>query len=199
MNDNKDNILSKVSTLGKGSVGKLLHYRRDTPWLTVEETAEYLRCSLRFLREKVANKEVPHTRFGGKVLFHKERIDEWMLSMEEVLRDQEKEGENSKGETEQIVTTILPDVDRDKVKDLVQELINFNEHFVTGLGKNIAEDLKEYDFQKLSMKVYAQLSRWAHPNRATRRERKVKPIVHELSEILFGYVISRTKHPSYSN
>ncbi len=180
---------------------------RETPWMTIEETAEYLRCSSRFLREKAANKEIPHTKFGGKALFHVQRIDEWLLSNEEgQLQDNgvdenitdESFNENIKDESLNEATKIRSDVDKEKAIELVNKLINFNEHFVTGLGKNLAKDFERFDFQKLSEKVYAQLSRWCHPNRNSKREKKVKPIVHELSTELFGHVISRTKHPSYS-
>jgi excisionase family DNA binding protein len=196
MNNEKESVLPEVLAIAEKLVGKSSADRMGEPqWMTIEETADYLRCSLRFLREKVANKEVPHTKFGGKALFHRSRIDEWMFSMEEFHEYQEEE--KSKEEIEQVDTTILPGVDRDKINSLVQELIDFNERFVTGLGNNVAKDLKEYNYKKLSLKVYAQLSRWAHPNRNTRRERRAKPIVHELSKLLFGSVIGRTKHPSY--
>ena len=196
MNNEKDNVLGKTLFPQEKALPKSIDRMSQSPWMTVEETADYLRCSLRFLQEKVANKEVPHTKFGGKALFHRSRIDEWMISMEEFHERQEEEESNA--EIEQIEITIVPEVDRDKVKSLVQELIDFNERFVTGLGNNIAKDLKENNYKKLSLKSYAQLSRWCHPNRDTRRERKAKPIAHELSEQLFGRVIGRTKHPSYS-
>jgi excisionase family DNA binding protein len=171
---------------------------RETPWMTIEETAEYLRCSLRFLREKAANKEIPHTKFGGKALFHVQRIDEWLLSTEEG-QDQDNGGnEKIPDESFNEATKIRPDADREKANELVNELIDFNERFVTGLGNNLAKDFELFDFRKLSEKVYAQLSRWCHPNRNSEREKKAKPIVHELSTELFGHVISRTKHPSYS-
>lgn len=176
---------------------KQVGYGIKTPWMTIEETAEYLRCSLRFLREKAANKEIPHTKFGGKALFHVQRIDEWLLSMEESLIQDNKGEEKVPDESFNEATNFRPDVDKDKAIALVKQLIDFNERFVTGLGNNLSQDLKRYNFQKLSDKVYAQLSRWCHPNRNSEREKKVKPIVHDLSKELFGHVIQRTKHPSY--
>ena len=178
-------------------VGKLVGNGMKTPWMTIEETAEYLRCSLRFLREKTANKEIPHIKFGGKALFHVQRIDEWLFSMEEGQIQDNESNEKIPVESFNEATKIRPDVDRDKATALVNELIDFNERFVTGLGKNLSEDFERYDFKKLSEKIYAQLSRWCHPNRNSKREKKVKPIVHELSRELFGHVIDRTKHPSY--
>ena len=171
----------------------------ESPWLTIEEAAEYLRCGLRYLREKVANKKIPHTKFGGKALFNKQRLDEWLLSLEEVPKADNQKANDGELETETFSTEILSDCNYEKVNTLVQKLIDFNEHFVTRLGNNLANDLKKHDFQKLSLKVYAQLSRWCHPNRNTERERKVLPIAHEISRHLFGHVISRTKHPSYGS
>ena len=171
---------------------------KETPWMTIEETAEYLRCSLRFLREKAANKEIPHTKFGGKALFHVKRIDEWMLSLEESHMQDNGGSEVIAEESIDEATKIRLDADREKAIELVNELIDFNERFVTGLGNNLAKDFERFDFQKLSEKAYAQLSRWCHPNRNTKREKKAKPIVHELSLELFGRIISRTKHSSYS-
>lgn len=172
----------------------------ETPWMTIEECSSYLRCSLRYLREKVANREIPSTTFGGKALFHRERIDEWMLSQEEGS-DRPAAARNlpavdpTRANTEM---SIVGDCRRDEVDGLVQQLIDFNEHFVTSLGNNLRKDLDEYEYSQLSPKVYAQLSRWCHPNRDTQRERMVKPIAHQISTFLYGRVIDRTKHPSYS-
>lgn len=171
---------------------------KNRTWLNIEEVADHLRCSLRYLREKAANKEIPFTRFGGKALFNRQRIDDWMLEREETPGEsEEKREQEATAPSLNLDTSILPDCDRDKVSGLVQELIDFKEHFVTSLGNNLRKDLQEYNFQRLSDKVYSQVSRWCHPNRDSSRERKVKPIIHQLSESLFGCVIERTKHPSY--
>lgn len=173
----------------------------ETPWMTIEECSSYLRCSLRYLREKVANREIPSTTFGGKALFHRERIDEWMLSQEEgsgpAAAMSSAAAAGSAGSD--IETTIVPGCNRDEVNALVQRLIDFDEHFVTSLGKNLRSDLDEYEYRKLSPKVYAQLSRWCHPHRNTQREQVVKPITHQISTLLFDRVIDRTKHPSYGS
>ena len=171
----------------------------DKAWMTIEECSDYLRCSIRYMREKVANKEVPFTKFGGKALFNRKRIDEWMLSQEKMPdKSTGKVDEKSLSSTSiDINVQIRPDCNREKLDTLVQQLIDFNEHFVARLGNNLQRDLTEGGYKKLSNKVYAQLSRWCHPNRNSERERKVKPIVHEISTALFGKVIERTKHPSY--
>lgn len=52
----------------------------DSKWLRIEEAADYLRCSERHIRNLVAKQEIPHTYFGGRVLFHSEKLDEWLFS-----------------------------------------------------------------------------------------------------------------------
>jgi excisionase family DNA binding protein len=192
------NTLSEMFATGRRSVGKILSNGRETPWMTIEETADYLRCSLRFLREKAANKEIPHTKFGGKALFNVHRIDNWLLSLEE---GQDIEGGNGQDDEEQesiVLTKIRTKADKQRINELVEELKGFKDRFVSGLGNNLEKDLDHYNYEELSEKVYAQLSRWCHPRRDTKREKKVKPIAHEISQELYGLVIDRTKHPSYS-
>ena len=178
--------------IAKERTGIMTNYD-NVDWMNIEETADYLRCSQRYLREKVANREIPFTQFGGKALFHKSRINEWMFSQEKTV----SETTCKEPASTEVDTSVQSDCDREKVNSLIQELIDFNEHFVTGLGNNLKSDLDQFDYQKLSEKVYSQLSRWVNPNRDTKREQKAKPIARQISELLYGKVISRTKHPSY--
>ena len=174
--------------------GNVMNNKNVPVWMTIDETAKYLRCSLRHLRETVSRKEIPHTKFGGKVLFNHIRIDDWMIQNEEKPAGCTK---TEKGVCEPIDTTVLPNCDRQKVNSLIQELIDYNERYVTGLGNNLISDLSEYDFGKLSEKVYAQLSRWCHPKRNSEREKWAKEKAAEISVLLYGKVIDRIKHPSY--
>lgn len=168
--------------------------KKDSVWMTIDETAQYLRCSLRHLRETVSRKEIPHTKFGGKVLFNRTRIDEWMIQNEEKATTYPKA---EKDANEQIDTIIMSDCNRQKVNSLIQELVDYNERYVTGLGNNLISDLSEYDFEKLSEKVYAQLSRWCHPKRNSKREIWAKEKAAEISALLYGKVIDRIRHSSY--
>ena len=168
--------------------------KNDLVWMTIDETAQYLRCSLRHLRETVSRKEIPHTKFGGKVLFNRIRIDEWMIQNEEKPTAYTKA---EKDVNEPVDTTIMSDCNRQKVNSLIQELADYNERYVTGLGNNLIRDLSEYDFGKLSEKVYAQLSRWCHPKRNSEREIWAKQRSAKISKLLYGKVIDRIKHPSY--
>lgn len=169
--------------------------KKNAPvWITIDEAAQYLRCSLRHLRETVSKKEMPHTKFGGKVLFNRTRIDEWMI------QNEEKPTRSLKAEKEvsgPIDTTVLPNCDRQKVNSLIQKLVDYNERFVSGLGNNLLTDLSNNEYKQLSDKVYAQLSRWCHPKRNSEREIWAKERAAEISVLLYGKVIDRIKHSSY--
>lgn len=95
--------------------------------------------------------------------------------------------------------SIRPECERTTVAQLVTKLIDYGERFVSGLGRNLKQDLENSDYGWLSSKAYAQLSRWCHPNRYTDREAWVQPIAHQISTLLFGSVIHRTAHPSYGS
>ena len=174
--------------------GKTMNGNNCPAWMTIEESAKYLRCSLRHLRETVSRKEIPHTKFGGKVLFNRTRIDDWMIQNEEKPASYPK---TEKKVDDPVDTTIMSDCNRQKVNSFIQELVDYNERYVTGLGNNLTSDLSEYDFEKLSEKVYAQLSRWCHPKRNSEREIWAKERAAEISKLLYGKVIDRIKHPSY--
>lgn len=47
------------------------------PWLTVNETAEYLGCSQAHVYTKVKG-IIPHSKFGSKMYFKKEDIDSYL-------------------------------------------------------------------------------------------------------------------------
>ena len=175
--------------------GRKMDDKKNPPaWMTIEETAQYLRCSLRHLRETVSKKEIPHTKFGGKVLFNRHRIDEWMIQNEEKPETPQK---TEKDENEPFDTTINPDCKRQKVNALIQELIDYNERFVSILGNNLLTDLTKNEYKQLSDKIYAQLSRWCHPKRNSEREIWTKEKAAHISMLLYGKVINRIKHPSY--
>jgi excisionase family DNA binding protein len=58
------------------------HMPQGTPWMTVAETAEYVRCSERFLRERLS--DIKHSKVDKKVLLHRHDVDEWLKSHERV-------------------------------------------------------------------------------------------------------------------
>lgn len=82
-----------------------------------------------------------------------------------------------------------PDFDRNKLKAL---LIQLNEtNYAVTLYRELEEELLGNELPHLSFPVYQRLSRWVSPNRYTKREQTVKPIVTEISQLLFGKIIDR--------
>ena len=55
--------------------------------LTMEETAKYMGISYWLLGQQVRKNEIPHLRVGGKVLFRKKVIDNFMEEQEKVAFD----------------------------------------------------------------------------------------------------------------
>lgn len=47
-----------------------------TPWMTVEEAAEYLRASKSWVRARLY--EIPHRKVDGKILIHRRELDDWV-------------------------------------------------------------------------------------------------------------------------
>jgi excisionase family DNA binding protein len=192
---NGDRLFRKLMEKLKGRVSAM------TKWLTVPEAAEYLRCGERFLRELMANEQIPHTVFADRALFSIERLDEWLYSMEKGPSARVAQARDRAREIAAISSNanvaVLPGCPHNKVAEIIDELVHHNNFFVSGLGNNLKDDLEKSQNAYLSAKVYAQLSRWCHPKRNSPRERWVKPKAHELSKLLFGKIIDRTRHPSY--
>lgn len=55
--------------------------------LTMEETAKYLGISYWLITQLVRKNEIPHFRAGGRVLFRKKAIDEFMEEQEKIAFD----------------------------------------------------------------------------------------------------------------
>lgn len=55
--------------------------------LTMQETAKYLGISYWLLGQQVRKNEIPHFRVGGKVLFRKKIIDDFMEQQEKLAFD----------------------------------------------------------------------------------------------------------------
>lgn len=55
--------------------------------LTMEETAKYLGISYWLVNQLVRKKEIPHFRAGGRILFRKKAIDDFMEEQEKLAFD----------------------------------------------------------------------------------------------------------------
>jgi excisionase family DNA binding protein len=167
--------------------------------MTIEETAKYLRCSERFIRDLVAGQQIPFCMFAGKAIFHPQRLDEWLLSQERTPKAKSGQEIDSKIEDADTIE-VKETVNREEVEGLLKELIEYksgNERFVNGLGLRLKKELTEYDYKYVSIGAYSRLSKWCWPHRHSEREKWVEPRVHRLSKILFGKVIDRIYHPTY--
>ncbi len=57
-----------------------------SPWLTVEEAAEYLRWSKHRVYKNVGRDGIPHRKHGGRLLFHRQELDAWLEGYREGRR-----------------------------------------------------------------------------------------------------------------
>ena len=55
--------------------------------LTTEETAKYLGVSYWLVGQMVRKHEIPHFRVGGRILFRKKSIDDYMEQQEKIAFD----------------------------------------------------------------------------------------------------------------
>lgn len=53
--------------------------RVQSPWLGAKEAAEYLRCPLSRIRKLTSTGDLPHEHDGRRVLYHRDRLDEFIL------------------------------------------------------------------------------------------------------------------------
>ncbi|MBA2643148.1 MAG: helix-turn-helix domain-containing protein [Actinobacteria bacterium] len=49
-----------------------------TPYMTVAEAAEYLRWSKNAIYKLTAARAIPHHKHGGRILFRRDVLDEWL-------------------------------------------------------------------------------------------------------------------------
>ncbi len=59
------------------------------------------------------------------------------------------------------------------------------------LAKEIRCHILARDSNHLTVSTYKRLGRWCHPRRWTGREKRIKPLARQISEVLFGRVIDR--------
>ena len=52
--------------------------RVQSPWLTAEEAAEYLRCPLSRIRKLTSTRELPCEHDGSRVLYERKKLDKFI-------------------------------------------------------------------------------------------------------------------------
>jgi excisionase family DNA binding protein len=50
------------------------------PWLTADQTAEYLACPKSRVYALVSARRIPHERDGSRLLFRRSELDDWVAS-----------------------------------------------------------------------------------------------------------------------
>lgn len=92
------------------------------------------------------------------------------------------------------ITNMVPvgkNFDRDKIRKLVNKLINHKKGWGSTLGKEICRQLLDKNGKHLTVGTYKRLGRWVSPYRDSERERYVSPIAKDISMELFGRHIER--------
>jgi excisionase family DNA binding protein len=49
-----------------------------SPWMSASEAAAYLRCPLSRIRKLTMSGEIPHEHDGRRVLYHRDRLDDFI-------------------------------------------------------------------------------------------------------------------------
>lgn len=92
---NRDRIgasgeLRQLLTELVGEVAALSDMRRISPWMTKAETAEYLGVTERRIQYLCEQRVIPHSKMGRSLRFHRQKIDEWLLSTDPTQRGRAK-------------------------------------------------------------------------------------------------------------
>jgi hypothetical protein len=53
-----------------------LHLHNGSPWMNTAEAAEYMRVSVRWLRQHLF--QVPHSKVEGRLFFNRTELDVWL-------------------------------------------------------------------------------------------------------------------------
>jgi excisionase family DNA binding protein len=66
-----DALVEQVASLFASRVGQ-------SSWMNVETAAAYLDVPPKRLYNLTASKEIPHRKQDGRILFHRDELDEWL-------------------------------------------------------------------------------------------------------------------------
>ena len=58
------------------ALAERLHLSEPSPWMTTAEAADYLRVSVRWLRQHLG--QVPHSKVEGRLFFSRRDLDAWL-------------------------------------------------------------------------------------------------------------------------
>ena len=66
---------SDLDALG-AALAERLHLGNGSPWMNTAEAAEYMRVSVRWLRQHLY--QVPHSKVEGRLFFSRTELDAWL-------------------------------------------------------------------------------------------------------------------------
>jgi excisionase family DNA binding protein len=58
------------------ALAERLHLSDGTPWMNTAEAAEYMRVSVRWLRQHL--RQMPHSKVEGRLFFSRTELDDWL-------------------------------------------------------------------------------------------------------------------------
>jgi len=58
------------------ALAERIHLQNGSPWMTTAEAAEYMRVSVRWLRQHLF--QVPHSKVEGRLFFSRNELDAWL-------------------------------------------------------------------------------------------------------------------------
>lgn len=83
----ENSILSEIRELISQKFDELKIAQKS--FLTVDELASYIGCKVSYIYKLTHNREIPHYKPGGKMIyFNKAEIDEWILSQRVATADE---------------------------------------------------------------------------------------------------------------
>lgn len=86
---------------------------------------------------------------------------------------------------------IQDSLDRKKLDKLLNDI--HNKKAAVTLAREINQQLIENQANYLKVDTYKRLSRWCHPHRWTKREKQIRPLALQISNMIFGHIIPRVK------
>lgn len=58
------------------ALAERLQLSNGTPWMSTAEAAEYMRVSIRWLRQHLH--QIPHSKVEGRLFFSRKELDAWL-------------------------------------------------------------------------------------------------------------------------
>ncbi len=76
-----DDLIEQIAELIANKLtGTLSQPTPPTPWLTPDAAALHLGCGKRRIYDLVADDRIPVHREGNRLLFHRDELDDWIVS-----------------------------------------------------------------------------------------------------------------------